>query len=293
MSKQPQHDTLHRFLLEHTHVRGEWVHLDATWRALLERADYPVGVRDLLGEALTAVSLLSATIKFEGSMILQVSGDGPVSLLVMQADGRRALRGLAHWQGEVPEEGLAGRFGRGRMVITIDPGEGLERYQGVVALEGNTLEEALDAYFERSEQLPTRLWLAVSEEAVAGLLLQRLPGEDEDADAWDRALALADTVTDQELLTLPVEQLLHRLFHEEEVRLFEREPLCFRCSCSSERVEEMIRRLGRDEAESIVRDEGSIEVTCEFCNQTYSFDAVDVDALFSEGVVPGDRSLRH
>ncbi|RMG55037.1 MAG: Hsp33 family molecular chaperone HslO [Gammaproteobacteria bacterium] len=289
---QPEHDTLHRFIIEHTHVRGEWVHLDATWQAILERGPYPPGVRQVLGEALAAVALLSATIKFDGSLILQITGDGPISMLVMQADGRRALRGLAHWEGEVPEEDLQAQFGNGRMVITIDPGEGKERYQGVVALEGRHLSDALDHYFARSEQLSTRLWLAVSEESVAGLLLQRLPGEDEDADAWDRTVALADTVSEEELLSLPVEELLHRLFHEEDVRLFEREPMCFRCSCSEQRVRDMIRNLGSEEAQQILAEEGGIHVTCEFCNAQYHFDSVDIDALFAEGAMPGDRT-RH
>ncbi len=292
MSDRPEHDSLHRFLIEHTHVRGEWVHLDATWQALLERGPYPPGVREVLGEALAAVALLSATIKFDGSLILQITGDGPISMLVMQADGRRALRGLAHWTGEVPEHDLQAQFGEGRMVITIDPGEGKERYQGVVALEGARLSDALDAYFARSEQLPTRLWLAVDDRAVAGLLLQRLPGEDEDRDAWDRTVALADTVREEELLSLPVESLLHRLFHEEEVRLLEREPLCFRCSCSEARVKEMLRGLGSEEAHRILAEEGGVHVTCEFCNAQYHFDAVDLDALFTEGAMPGDQT-RH
>jgi len=288
-----ERDSLHRFIIERTNVRGEWVHLDSTWQALLERGDYPEPVRRLLGEALAAVALLSTTIKFDGSLIMQVTGNGPVSMLVVQADGNRHLRGLAHWEGEVPESDLGTQFGHARMVITIDPGAGKERYQGIVELEGNSLADALREYFTRSEQLPTRLWLCADEEQAAGILLQALPGEEPDPDAWDRAIALAETVTDQELLKLPASELIHRLYHEEDVRLFEREPVSFRCSCSAERVENMIRNLGAEEAQSIIAEEGAINVTCEFCNAKYYYDSVDVEALFVEVSKSGESQTLH
>jgi molecular chaperone Hsp33 len=290
---ETEQDTLHRFIIERTNVRGEWVHLDATWQALLERGDYPESVRLVLGEALAAVALLSATIKFNGSLIMQVTGNGPISMLVVQADGQRSLRGLAHWEGEVPMAGLSQQFGDGRMVITIDPGKGKERYQGVVELVGDTLADALRDYFARSEQLPTQLWLTANERRASGILLQALPGENPDPDAWNRAVALADTVTDQELLELPAEELIHRLYNEEDVRLFEREPVSFRCSCSSDRVKNMIQNLGREEAKDIIAEEGAIHVTCEFCNAQYHYDAVDVDLLFAEVSHPGDSQTRH
>jgi molecular chaperone Hsp33 len=286
-------DTLHRFIIERTNVRGEWVHLDATWQALLERGDYPEPVRLVLGEALAAIALLSATIKFDGSLIMQVTGNGPISMLVVQADGHRAMRGLAHWEGEVPMAGLAAQFGNGRMVITIDPGAGRERYQGVVELVGDTLADALRDYFVRSEQLPTQLWLTANEQRASGLLLQSLPGETPDPDAWNRAVALADTLTDQELLELPAEELIHRLYHDEDVRLFEREPVSFRCSCSADRVKDMIRNLGVNEARDIIAEEGAIHVTCEFCNAQYHYDAVDVDMLFAELPPSRESQTRH
>jgi molecular chaperone Hsp33 len=286
-------DTLNRFILEATHVRGEWVHLDATWQALLERYDYPPVVRDLLGQALAAVALLSATIKFDGSLILQVTGNGPLNLLVVQAGKHGTVRGLARWQSEVPDANLAAQFGDGRMVITIDPGEGRERYQGVVPLEGASLSEALEGYFIRSEQLPTRLWLAADGQRAAGLLLQALPGEQRDPDAFNRAVILADTVEDEELLEWSVETLLHRLYHEEDVRLLEGSPVSFRCGCSRERVADMLRNLGRAEVEGILADEGVVEVHCEFCNAGYRFDAVDAEQLFAEGEPPPGTRTRH
>jgi molecular chaperone Hsp33 len=288
-----ERDTLHRFLIERTNVRGEWVHLDATWRAVQERAEYPLAVRRVLGEALAAVALLAATIKFEGSLILQIQGDGPLSLLVVQATGRRTVRGLARWRDEVPQASLREQFGEGRMVITIDQGTGKDRYQGVVGLSGATLAQALDDYFSTSEQLPTRLWLAADSEAAGGLLLQGLPAASADPDAWNRAITLAETLTPDEILGLDAGEVLHRLYHEEDVRLFDREPVSFRCGCSRERVQGVIRGLGLAEARSILEEQGAIEVDCEFCNAHYSFDAVDVEHVFAASEQPEAPSTRH
>jgi len=279
-------DTLRRFVFEDAPIRGEIVHLDATWQAVLARHDYPPRVRALLGEFLAATALMAATVKFEGSLITQAQGTGDdAPLLVAEARPGGTLRGLAHWSGEdIPEGPLETVFGAdARLVITIDPGAGADRYQGVVALGGATLAEALGEYFTRSEQLETRLWLAADEHTAAGMLLQRIPDAAmDDPDAWNRALTLAATLTPEELLELPAERLLRRLFHEEDVRLFEREPVAFRCTCDAGRVEDMLRGLGQAEVEDILAEQGRVEVTCEFCNQRYTFDAVDVARLFSE-----------
>lgn len=300
-----ERDSLHRFLIERTNVRGEWVHLDATWSALLERADYPAPVRGLLGEALAATALLSATIKFSGSLTLQIRGDGAVPMLVTQAQvgrersgepeghGRRTVRGLAHWQNTPNAAPLERLCGQGHMALTIDPGQGGERYQGIVALHGENLGDVLRDYFERSEQLPTRLWLAAGRDGVAGLLLQALPGAVPDPDAWERTVALAETLTHEELLELPVQQLLHRLYHEDDVRLFDREPVGFHCDCSRQRIGDMIRSLGREEAESIIAERGGIEVDCEFCGAHYQFDAVDAESLFRAANQPAVPRTEH
>jgi molecular chaperone Hsp33 len=274
-------DTLQRFLFENAGVRGALVHLDASWRAVLERHTYPEPVRDVLGEAMAACVLLSATLKIRGSIIMQVQGNGPISLMVVESTSQRSLRGLAHWKGEVPNTDLHAKFGDGRLVITIDPGEGFERYQGIVPLEGNTLAEALDSYLERSEQLATRLWLSADGQQAAGLLLQKLPSPSEDADAWNRVTTLGSTVTPAELLALEPRPLMRRLFHEEDVRVFDDEAVFFRCSCTRERVANMLRNLGPAEVESIVAEQGSVAVNCDFCNQHYVFDAVDAAQLFA------------
>lgn len=288
-------DYLYRFLFEHTRVRGELVHLDASWRAVLERQAYPQVVRDLLGQAMAAATLLSATIKFDGFLQLQLQGDGPVSLLLVEVTAGRTVRGLASWSGEVPEGSLRHQVGAGRLAITIDAGAAGERYQGLVAIEHDTIAAALESYFAQSEQLATRLWLAAGPERASGMLLQQLPGfasheEDED---WNRDVLLGGTVTAAELLELSARELLHRLFHEEDLRLFEPEPVSFRCSCSRARIETMLRALGYDEMRAILEEQGDVSVNCEFCSQRYVFDAVDIEQLFAAAAQPEVPQTRH
>ncbi|HYW91716.1 MAG TPA: Hsp33 family molecular chaperone HslO [Gammaproteobacteria bacterium] len=284
-------DSLHRFLFEHFPVRGELVRLNATWRSVLERCDYPPPVRALLGEAMSAAALLSATIKFQGQLTLQIQGQGAVNLLVVQCNHNFNLRGLAHWHGPVQERGNL--IGTARLVITIEQSESGERYQGIVEVDGDDIGAALETYFRQSEQLPTRLWLSSDERCAAGMLVQRLPGESADADAWNRVVTLAGTVRGEELRMLAPRRLLRRLFHEEELRLFEPRPVSFRCGCSRERIERVIVGMGQQEAESILADEGSIRVACEFCNKRYEFDRVDVEQLFSGATQAPPSSTRH
>ncbi len=294
-------DTLHRFMLEEAGVRGEWVHLDAAWQALLERHEYPPVVRDLLGQAYAAVALVAATLKFDGSLILQITGSGPVHLLVTQADGQGRVRGLARFHQTPPTEAsLSDCVGAdARLMLTLDPGDGSERYQGVVELEGGDLARALDVYFERSEQIPTRVWLAADATRAAGLLLQGVPADDgqplsRGSEDWNRTTILADTVTPAELLVLDANTLLGRLFAEERVRLFDGTPVAFHCSCSREKIAETLRSLGRDEIRDIVAEQGAVDVTCEFCNADYHFDAVDAEALcLPDGTRPPAPDTRH
>ncbi|HES76793.1 MAG TPA: Hsp33 family molecular chaperone HslO [bacterium] len=296
-------DQLHRFIFLGTAgderlapVRGELVQLDRAWQALLARSDYPPAVAELLGEAAVASVLLAATLKIDGKLTLQIMSDTPtgertnepgkplaVHLLVMQVTSKRELRGLARWHGDALQNDARGLslLDGGRLVMTIETARG-ERYQGIVPLEGERLAQALQSYFERSEQLPTRLWLEADAHHAAGLLVQKMPehstsSEDED---WNRIVALSDTVTRDELLGLPAETLLRRLFHEEDRRVYTPENVRFICSCSRERVAEMLRGLGVDEVANTLAEQGAIEVDCEFCNAHYVFDAVDAAALF-------------
>lgn len=286
-----QADTQQRFLFEHSNVRGVFIHLNASYAAVSERYDYPLPVRRQLGQALAASALLGATIKFSGSLIMQVQGDGPINLLVAQCNNERHIRGLARWQDENPDP--ARPFGAGRMVITIDNINHDERYQGIVGLDGGTLGEAIERYFEQSEQLQTRLWLAADGDQVVGMLLQHLPGVDPDPDLWERIEALGATLTENEMLTLATEEILHRLFHEEEVRLFDAEPVSFRCSCSRDKIVTVLRALGSDEVHDILKEQGKVSVDCDFCNQHYEFDSVDVEGIFASAVPSPGSDSRH
>ena len=278
----PVHDNLQRFIFENAPIRGEIVHLDATWQAVLERRQYPPRVREVLGELMAAAALLTSTLKFDGRLIMQIQGKGPVSLLVVECTSDRTMRAIAQWQGEIPDAPLAALVGDGRLAVTIDPLKGKERYQAIVALEGLTVAEAFENYFARSEQLATRLWLASDPQQAAGMLLQRLPdAEPSDDDAWVRAVHLGSTITREELLALPVHEIVHRLYHEEDIRLFSRMPVSFRCSCSRERVEAVLRMLGRDEIHSILDEQGAVSVDCEFCGSRYEFDRIDAEQLFT------------
>lgn len=286
-------DSLHRFLFEGNRVRGEIIHLDATWRALQATTAYPTPVRDLLGEAAAAAALLTPTLKFKGRLTLQVSGGGPVNLLVVQCTSENTLRGLARWKGE-PHAGEFGELlGGGRLAITVDPERGKERYQGIVEVGRAGLADTLEGYFAQSEQLGTRIWLAADGYRAAGLLLQQLPGEAEDADAWNRVQQLGGTLTRYELLQLDPERLMRRLFHEEDLRVFESVPFSFRCSCSRGSIEAVLRGLGREEVQSILVEEGAVRVDCDFCGQHYEFDGIDVEGLFTSTEQPRIPPTRH
>ena len=282
-------DTLHRFLLEGLGIRGELVHLDATWKSVLERRSYPEPLRNVLGECMGATALLAATIKLDGTLTLQARGGrGPVSLLVVEATGVRTLRGLARFDELGEASALPELIEDACFAITVDPGTDSERYQGIVEVDEPSLSGVIEHYFDRSEQLPTKLWLACDGGAVAGLLLQKLPASNavavhdtERAEAWERSIMLADTVTERELLDLDAHTLLRRLFVTEGCRVFQPERWGFACTCARERVGTTLQSLGRIECESILEDEGAVDVTCEFCGASYGFDAVDVAELFA------------
>ena len=279
-------DTLQRFIFEHAPIRGEIVRLDAVWQSVLERHNYPPVLRDLMGELCAAAALLAATLKLQGSLVLQIHGKGAVKLLVVECSGDLEMRATAKWEGELPHGTLKDMVGDGRFVITLDPKDGNQAYQGIVELEGASIAEILRNYMTRSEQLETRLWLAANDRQAAGMLLQKLPEQagSIDADAWDRASQLADTLKPEELLNLSAVELVHRLYHAEDIRLFDAQPLTFRCTCSRENVARMLRMLGQAEVDSIIVERGDVEVHCEFCNQRYVFDRVDADAVFADSM---------
>ncbi len=277
-------DSLHRFLFEHAPLRGEIVRLDQVWQSVIERHNYPAVLQNLMGELCAAAVLLAATLKLKGAMVLQIHGKGAVKLLVVECSGDLELRATAKWEGELTHGTLQDLVGDGRFVITLDPKDGNQAYQGIVALEGDSIAEILQNYMTRSEQLETRLWLAADGKGAAGMLLQKLPEREasRDEDAWGRATQLADTLKSEELLQLPAGELLHRLYHEEDIRLFDAQPVVFRCTCSRENVAQMLRMVGRAEVDAILAERGDIEVHCEFCNERYVFDRVDAAAVFAD-----------
>lgn len=278
-------------------VRGQIVHLDAAWRAVLERHEYPRAVKPVLGEALAATVLLASTLKFDGRMTLQLQGDGPLNLLVVQCTHTMRVRALARWQDEVAPGSFRSQVGSGRLAITIETDRRRQPYQGVVPLTGDTLNECLTAYFETSEQLPTRIWLAADDDRAAGLLLQRLPEDrptdDEEDDDWRRVQLLAQTLAEtDELLNLAHREVLGRLFNQDDVRLADARGVHFRCTCSHERIETMLQALGEEELRSILAEQGEITVVCEFCNRERRFDPVDVERLLAGGA-PSSGSTVH
>jgi len=300
-------DTLLRFLFHDAPVRGEVVRLQASWRQMVANHRYPAPVARLLGEMTAAAALLAANIKFDGALILQIQGNGPVRLLVVEVQPGMRLRATAKLRetaviGEdATLQQLTNPNGEARCAITLDPTgrrPGQQPYQGVVPLAGETIAEVLENYLRQSEQTESRLWLAADESAAAGVLLQKLPQEGgaakPDVDAWQRAGALTATLTRAELLTLEAEALARRLYWEERLQHFPPAAPRFECNCSRERSGRMLLALGREEAESILAERGDVEITCDFCNARYAFDAVDVGHLFASGATrEADASTRH
>lgn len=300
-------DSLRRFVFERYPFRGQLVHLGPAWRAMMEHHEYPDEIRDSLGEAAVASVLLASTLKFKGQLSLQLRGSGPMHLMLVECSDGLALRGVARFREAPPTRDLRVLSGDGTLTVTLEGEDFTNRYQGIVPLGAERMQDCLREYFETSEQLPTRLWLRADAEQASGLLVQRLPltsrpasatesgaggvSEEEVEDAWQRVQLVAGTVTDAELASLPDRDLLRRLFAEDDVRMFEAAPVFFRCRCSRERVETMLKSLGRDEIEGVLAERGSVEVRCEFCSRAYRFDAVDVGALFKEAARSGGAGL--
>lgn len=282
-------DSHRRFLFDTMPVRGGWVQVDAAYREVLARHDYPPVLRRLLGELLAATALLADHLKFSGSLVVQVQSPGPLQLLVVECTDALGLRAIAKWQGDLPDDAdLLELAPGGRCVMTLDPRDGAQMYQGIVGMERGTIAELLDHHMQNSEQLATRIWLAADGERAAGMMLQRLPGSGHDdaqrSEDWDRVTLLGGTVRADELLTLSCEALLQRLYAEEAVRLYPPREVRFACGCSEVRVANALLLLGRAEIEQVLAEQGRIEVACEFCNRKYAFDRARALALFAQPV---------
>jgi len=284
-------DQLLRFIPQTRGVRGEVVRLEQSWRSVVERHRLPAPVRDRLGELSAAALLLSASLKFEGKLVVQIHGDGPVALFVVESDalgGFRATVKLRDPGGIATDASLGdlvNRHGRGRFVVTLDPGRehpDKPAYQGIVPFEGDTVAEVLEAYMQRSEQIPTRLWLAADSTRASGLMLQRLPDHHDaqtDRD-WEDFQMLADTLRRPEMLATDNETLLHRLFWQSPMRLLDQHACHFRCTCSRAKVVAMLHMLGRQEVDGLLTERGAVEIHCEYCNAYYRFDAAQCGSLW-------------
>jgi molecular chaperone Hsp33 len=318
MTTETSKDILQKFIFDNAAVRGELVEISNAWREIQSRHAYPKAVRALLGEMVAAAALLSANLKFNGSIVMQIHGDGLVKLLVVECDANLRLRATAKLRdgAEVPDDAtvvqLLNQHGRGRFVITLDPQDkvpGQQPYQGVVPLVGEDIATVIENYMLRSEQMDTKLWLAADEHVARGLLLQKLPrnssvegqvkqaSEEEDLETWTRAVMLGQTLKQEELLTTDVETLLRRLFWEETIRVFDPLHPVFHCTCSREKVGNMLRMLGKEEVESALHDLGELGINCDFCGKHYGFDAVDCAQLFAsdttaDGLAP-PSTIKH
>lgn len=293
-------DSIRRFMFENLGIRGEIVRLEHSYQTVLDRHPYPPELAELLGQAMAAITLLGTTIKYKGKLILQIQGGGPVNLLIVEYDSERHIRGLVNWQKDVLlETNIAELFGAGHMAITVvpkgqdNPQDKASRYQGIVELVEPSLAGCLEHYFFQSEQLATCLWLVADANRVAGFMLQQMPGAKAESDDWHRVKLLAETLSDDELLNLDEEELLHRLFHEDDIRMFESEPIRFQCTCSRARIEQMLIGIGKEEINSILEEQANIEVACEYCNKQYCFDPVDAAQLFVDGNAGHHSETRH
>lgn len=287
-------DLVRRFAVEQQAVRGQYVRLGPAWLALREHADYPPIVRQLLGEASAAAVLLASTLKFEGELTIQMQGDGPLRLLVAQCTHDFRIRGVARFDRArleaLTSSDFAALLGVGQVVVTVEASAAASRYQGIVPIDPISLAASLGRYFEQSEQLPTAVALAADDAGVAGLLVQRLPqagghstglaGEHAAQQAFDRAREALASLSGDELLARPATELMQRSFSGLDLRLFDAQPIEFRCRCSQTRVTDMLRSLGADEVHSILAEQGAVTVTCEFCHKPWRFDAVDIARLF-------------
>ncbi|WP_028292186.1 Hsp33 family molecular chaperone HslO [Oceanobacter kriegii] len=278
---QTSADQLQRFSFDDVAIRGEVAHLNQAYQDVLSRHQYPQPIAVAVGKLMAATAMLSANLKFKGRLTLQIRLPGNISLIQAETDEQGQLRAIARYDENQPSEELS--FEDGQMVITIEPDQG-QRYQGITLIEGGDVAAALEEYFVQSEQLASRFWLMCDGQQAAGFMLQQLPSKrtDDDIDAWDRVSHLAATIKQQELLELANEELLHRLYHEENVRVYPASSLSFHCTCSRDRLANALHQVGKTAISEMIEESGHIDVNCEFCQQHYRFDETDMSELFPE-----------
>jgi molecular chaperone Hsp33 len=275
-------DTLQGFIFEDRPIRGEWVHLRASLQTIIKQHAYPANISRLLGEALACATLVSGIIKTTGRMTLQFQSDGPLRLLTASCTHNHHIRGLAQFD-ETIDVNNTDLIKHGQLIITFQPEDG-SPYQGIVEIHNGNIAQAVEQYFLQSEQLPTRLFIAVNEMGASGLLIQMLPGNEHATEDWSYATHLAQVMEADELLNLANEKLLHRLYHEDDIRLFDQDLVIFKCTCTQNRCENAIRMMDKEDIYELLQEKPYIDVCCEFCNKTYQFDRVDVQQLIKTDV---------
>lgn len=275
-------DTLQRFMFEHASIRGEIAHLDEAYKTILNQRPYPPMVKRLLGEALVSCLLLTGSIKFEGEVTLQFIGDKRLPLLIVQCDHQLQLRGFANFQQDGEDIDYNAAFLNGNMGITLNQYNQTQPYQSVVPICSVSMGENMMQYFSQSEQIASRVWLAANDETAAGMLLQLLPGQttQQREQFWEYAVQIGQTISENELLTLDNPTILHRLYHETEIRLYSARTVRFKCRCTEEKMKQVLTVLGEAEVQTLLQERGHVEVACDFCSRLYTFDAIDITMLF-------------
>lgn len=286
-------DSVVPFVFDALPVRGALVQLNRAWREMIAPHDYAEPVLAVLGDAAAATALIAQSLKFEGTVTLQVMSDGPLGMLVMQATHELEMRGMARAAGVAAKATFQELIMNARCAVTVDAGAMEQPYQGIVEMQSDSLAGSLENYYARSVQVPSHLQLRSGRAFCGGIILQQMPGEQQVAeDDWRRMAMLIETIRVDELQEGATHELLHKVFAEDDVRVFDHRDVLFHCKCSQNRVEEVLRLLGESETRAACEEKGVVEVTCEYCGQVRKFDAVDVSRVFSEQVGPGSKSLQ-
>ena len=285
-------DAVLPFVFESIPVRGALVQLRDSWRDMRASHDYPIPVAQVLGQAAAATTLVAHSLKFDGSITLQISGNGPLDMLVMQCTDALDVRGMARHKAAVPSQ-FSELVGNARCAITLNHAKQEKPYQGIVSVSGETLAGCLEDYFVRSVQVPSHLQLVADEHCSAGILLQKMPGKQGqiDPDDWQRLGFLAATLEPQDFVAGAGIDLLRKLFSEDDLRVFTHRDVQFKCRCSRQRVENLLRILGEKEARAVCQEQGKVEIICEYCGKLRTLDAVDVSRVFAAHVIPGPDIL--
>lgn len=280
-----QKDYVQRFIFEGKPIRGEIIRLEKSFSIITQQRDYPSFVLKFLGETLVSNVMLSTTLKYEGQTTMQMRQEGPLEMLVAKCNNQLHIRGLAKWNDNASFEELKNTLNNGQLVITVQPDNQVDVYQSIVKISHQPVAQVMEHYFSQSEQLKTRIWLAVNHQYAVGLLIQQVAQtdnkEDENNAFWDEIVMLTNTITENELISLDDLTLLRRLYHEYDLRMFETKPVEFRCTCNMTKMEGAILVMGQDEAYNILKQHKKLSVKCEYCNNEYTFSEAEVRAVFA------------